>query len=126
MKLWIVLFLIITSILVGGLFMQGSILKTTERLSRDLDRVQEAVKNEQWQEALALRNEISKQWQAQQKSWVPLLHNHDLDVITIHLARLASFLETEQKGDAFAEIAELEIKLLQLHQKEVLTPTNIL
>ncbi len=126
MKLWTVLFLVMITIVVAGLLMQGSILKTTERISQDLDLIQEAVRNDQWQEAMKLRDEIAKEWQIQQQSWVPLLHNHDLDIITIHLARLKSFLETEEKGDALAEIAEMEIQLLQLHQEEVLTLRNVL
>ena len=33
MKLWIVMFLIVVTIVVGGLFLENSILKATDRLS---------------------------------------------------------------------------------------------
>lgn len=126
MKLWIVMLLVMITIVVGGLFLELSILKATDRLSHTLDDVKAAVRNNQWQEALNLRDEIDEKWRLQQRRWGPFIHNHDLDVVTVHLARLKSFLESEDKALALAEVAEMEIHLVQLHKEEVLTWRNIL
>ncbi|HBN94887.1 MAG TPA: hypothetical protein DDZ66_01185, partial [Firmicutes bacterium] len=48
-----------------------------------------------------------------------------LDAVTVHLARLKSFLESEEKASALAELAEMEIQLVQLHKQEVLTLKNV-
>jgi len=125
MKLWIVMLLIMITIVVGGLFLENSILKATDRLSHTLDSVKDAVRNNQWQEALDLHDQVDEEWHLQQDKWSPFIHNTDLASITIHLARLKSFLENEQTGLALAEIAEMEIQLVQLYEQEVLTPKNV-
>ena len=71
MKLWIVMSLVIIAIIVGGLFLQQSILKTTDRISRTLDLIQDAVRNNQWQEALALRDKVDHEWRLQENRWTP-------------------------------------------------------
>jgi hypothetical protein len=125
MKLWIVMFLIVVTIVVGGLFLENSILKATDRLSHTLDLVKDAVRNNQWQEALELHGQVDEKWHLQQDMWSPFIHNTDLASITVHLARLKSFLENKQTGLALAEIAEMEIQLVQLYEQEVLTLKNV-
>ncbi|HAI52261.1 MAG TPA: hypothetical protein DCL99_03075, partial [Firmicutes bacterium] len=51
---------------------------------------------------------------------------HDLETITVHLARLKTFLETADRGHALAELTNIEIQLLQLRQQEVLSLQNVL
>lgn len=125
MKLWIVILVVIIIIAAGGQWLEQSILKTTDHISRDLDAIKEAVRNDQWQAALRLHDQIDGTWVTQQESWSPLIHNHDLDAVTIHLARLRSFLESEERGLSLAEIAEMEIQFVQLYQQEVLTIKNV-
>lgn len=125
MKLWIAMLFVMLAIIAGGMYMEHHILKTTDHLSQSLDLVQEAVRNDQWLDALTLSDQISKTWSKHQKYWGPFIHNHDLDVIAGHLARLKSYLETEEKGSSLAEISVLKIQLVQLHHQEVLTLQNI-
>lgn len=124
MKLWVVMFLITLAIIVGGLFLEQSILKATDDLSHTLDSVKDAVRDNQWQVALDLRNKVDEKWHKQQRIWGPFIHNHDLNTITISLTRLTSYLEHEEKAFALAEISELEVLLIQLHGQEVLTLEN--
>ncbi len=125
MKLWIMMLIVMIIIVAGGLFLQNTILLATNRLSHTLDEVEVAVSNNQWQEALSLRDQIETTWRSLQESWDPFIHNHFLDSITVHLARLKRYLETEHKALALAELAELEIQLVQLHEQEVLTFANV-
>ena len=126
MKLWIVMFVIMIIILAGGLFLEQSILKATDRLSHTLDLVKDAVRDNQWQEALTLRDQIDETWRQRQERWSPFIHNRDLEAVTVFLARLKSFLESEDQALALAEIVELEIQLVQLYKLEVLTLKNVL
>lgn len=125
MKLWIVMFVLMIIIVLAGLFLEQSILKATDRLSHTLDLVKDAIRDNQWQEALRLWDQVDEKWFRQQASWSPFIHNHDLDAVTVHLARLKSFLENEEKASALAELAEMEIQLVQLHKQEVLTLKNV-
>lgn len=126
MRLWIAILAVIVLIIAGGLWLEQSILKTTDHISRNLDLVKEAVRNSQWQTALEMYAQIETTWQMQKEHWTPLIHNHDIERVTIYLARLKGFLESEDQGPSLAEIAEMEIQLIQLHQQEVLTFKNVL
>ena len=126
MRLWMVMFFVMLGIVASGLYLQGSILKTTDHLSHTLDLVQEAVRNNQWHEALRHNHEVDEKWRKEQVKWSPFIHNHDLDVVVGHLARLKNYLETEEKGDALAEISMIKIQTVQLHDQEVLTLHNVL
>ena len=121
MKLWIVMFVLMIIIVLAGLFLEQSILKATDRLSHTLDLVKDAIRDNQRQEALRLWDQVDEKWFRQQASWSPFIHNHDLDAVTVHLARLKS----EEKASALAELAEMEIQLVQLHKQEVLTLKNV-
>ncbi len=126
MKLWIVMFIVLGVIVVGGLSLEQSILKVTDRLCHTMDLIKDAVRSNQWQEALELHNQVDQNWRKQKKYWDPFIHNQDLDVITVHLARLKVFLESNEKAATLAEIVEMDIQLLQLHEQEILTLKNIL
>ncbi|NLM42278.1 MAG: DUF4363 family protein [Firmicutes bacterium] len=126
MKLWIAMFLVLVVIIAGGLYLESAILKTTDQISRTLTSVKAAVRNDQWSEALASVNAIDERWSRCKDVWSPFIHNHDLDTVTLHLARLKAFLETHDKGSALAEITNIEIQLLQVRQQEVLSLQNVL
>lgn len=125
MKLWTAMFFIMIAIIVVGFSLESSILKATDSLSRSLDLVKESVRSARWQEALELWEQIDKTWRVHQEHWNIFIHNDDLDDVTIHLARLKSYLENEEQASSLAEIVEVEIQLVQLHKQEVLTLKNI-
>lgn len=126
MKLWISMLLIMSLIIAGGIVLEQAILKTTNQISRSLDAVKEAVRNDQWSEALKYVEAIEDKWRSVKEVWSPFIHNHDLDVVGLHMARLKMFLETREKGLALAEITNIEIELVLIHQQEVLTLNNVL
>lgn len=125
MKLWIAMFLVILVILIGGICVERSILKTTDSLSHDLDLLQEHVKAKRWPEAKKLCGEIERCWSQRKKTWIPFIHNHELDTISENLTRIVSLLEGEEQNDALVEIAVVKVRLVQLHHQEVLTLQNI-
>ena len=126
MKLWIVMFLVMLLIIVGGSFLEQSILKTTNHFSHSLDSIKESVRNDQWSEAMQQRDGVDQQWSKQKDVWDPFIHNHDLDLVTSHLARLQVFIETHEKALALAEIETIQTQLTQLREQEILTLQNIL
>lgn len=125
MKLWIILLVIIVAIVWGGIVIENSILKTTNQLSHELDSLQEHVKANRWDEARRICRGIDHYWSTQRKLWGPFIHNHDLDVIAENLAHIVSLLDSEEKSDVLAEIAVVKVRLVQLHNQEILTLENI-
>lgn len=125
MKLWVVMLLIMAAITAGGIYMEQSILRATDRISHHLDSVEKHIKGEQWAKARHLCSEIDKDWSAQKELWSPYIHNQELDEIAIQLARLLALLEVEEKSEALAEISVIKVQLVQLHHQEVLTIRNI-
>jgi len=124
-KLWIVMFLVIVVIFVGGIYLERSILKATDKLSHELDTLQAHVKAERWQEANKLCGEIEEYWVRKKKYWHPFIHNHELDTVAECFTRIVSFLDSEEKSEALVEIAVVKVLLVQLHHQEILTLENI-
>lgn len=125
MKLWITMFVVMAIIFAGGVFVEHSILKTTDNLSHELDLLQEHVKGERWQEAQKLCTEIEHYWSRQKELWSPFIHNHELDTIALSFTRIISLLQSMEQGEVLAEIAVVKVLLVQLHHQEVLTLQNI-
>lgn len=125
MKLWVVMLILMILIIVGGVYIESTILKTTDHLSRKLDLIQQEVMNDQWSNAVDLCSQIERAWSEQQDKWSPFIHNHDLDVVANQLARLKAHLTAEEQGSSLAEISTIKIHLVQLHHQEVLTIKNI-
>ncbi|HHY08933.1 MAG TPA: DUF4363 family protein [Firmicutes bacterium] len=125
MKLWIVMFVVMAAIVIGGFYLEKQVLKTTDSLSHDLDQVQRHVKAGRWQEAVTLCRSVGKKWAAQMDAWSPFIHNHELDLIAIALARAVSLLESRDESAALAEITAIKMQLVQMHHQEILTLQNV-
>lgn len=125
MKLWIVMLLVMVTIIVGGLYLEHSILKTTDYLFEALEQVQDHVRGNQWQEAKENFAKLNSDWLKQKEHWSPFIHNHDLDVITGHLVSVFGYLETQETAHILAEINLIKLQLNQLHDQELLSLKSI-
>ena len=125
MKLWVVMFVIMTVIIVSGVKLEHSLLTTTDRVSQSLSTIEEYIRADKWSEAERICRETSQDWGKIIHKWNPFLHNQELDLVAIDLARLLSLLENREKTDALVEIAGLKVQLVQLHHQEILTLQNI-
>ena len=125
MKLWVVMFVIMTVIIVSGVKLEHSLLTTTDRVSQSLSTIEEYIRADKWSEAEKICRETSQDWGKIIHKWNPFLHNQELDLVAIDLARLLSLLENREKTDALVGIAGLKVQLVQLHHQEILTLQNI-
>ena len=100
-------------------------LTTTDRVSQSLSTIEEYIRADKWSEAEKICRETSQDWGKIIHKWNPFLHNQELDLVAIDLARLLSLLENREKTDALVEIAGLKVQLVQLHHQEILTLQNI-
>lgn len=126
MKLWAAMLVVMVLIVLGGYYLESSILKTTDQISRTLNEVKESVRSDQWSAAERSTQKLDERWSACKGVWGPFIHNDDLETVTSHLARLRAFLEAQDKGAALAEITSIERQLVQLRQQEVLNLQNVL
>lgn len=125
MRLWIILLLIIAGIIAAGTYLERSVLRTTDLISHKLDQIQSFVKENHWSKAQTLCEEVDKKWSDQKEAWSPFIHNQELDVVALHLARLLALIENQVQADALAEISVLKVQIVQLHHQEILTLQNI-
>lgn len=125
MRLWVVMLLVMLVIIAGGIFLERSILITTDSISRSLDAIEDYVSNGQWSEAEELCRKIDQDWARQTEVWKPFLHNEELDVVALDVARLLSLLENREKANALLKISVIKVQVVQLHHQEILTLQNI-
>ncbi len=125
MKLWVIMLVVMLAIITGGIFLERSLLQTTDSMSRGLKAIERYVNEGQWQQAEELCRQIDQDWAKQTEIWNPFLHNEELDIIALQLVRLLSLLENREKADALADISVLKVQVVQLHHQEILTLQNI-
>ena len=102
MKLWITMFVVMVIIVVGGLYLENSILKTTNQISHTLNTIKDAVRNDQWSQALQSLDGLTERWSKLKETWSPFIHNHDLqDVHTPSGPASRRYMETAERGSAW-------------------------
>ncbi len=105
--------------------MERSVLRATDSISHSLAIIESCVNDGRWQQAEEICRKIDRDWARQTEVWNPFLHNQELDVVALQLARLLSLLENREKTDSLAEINVLKVQVVQLHHQEILTLQNI-
>ena len=125
MKLWITMFVVMVIIVVRASIRKLHP-KTTNQISHTLNTIKDAVRNDQWSQALQSLDGLTERWSKLKETWSPFIHNHDLQTFTLHLARLKAYMETAERGSALAEITNLELQLIEIQQQEILSLKNVL
>lgn len=125
MRLWLAMLIIMAVVVAAGVYIEQQILKTTDNISTELDLVQKQAEAGAWPEAVRVCQQIEQRWSAQRELWSLFIHNHELDVVALYLARAVSLLQNRDLSAALAEINVIKVQLVQLHHQEVLTLQNI-
>lgn len=90
-----------------------------------VDDLESIVKKENWSSTEAPLKSIVSLWKKVEKRWTIVLDHRETDEIELTLARLKSFVETQEQGSALAELSALRFLLEHIPGKEQLLLHNI-
>jgi hypothetical protein len=99
--------------------------KTSLEMGGLLAEVKEAVQDSNWQLAEIKLKEFNQEWEKWHFWWELLMDHSEVDNISISLAYLQSYLETESPREALAEINAIFDYLKQIPEGEKLTIRNL-
>lgn len=88
-------------------------------------RMEAAVKEGHWQAADTAFQEIKKDWAKLTSTWPMLVHHQEMDRIDDSLAKLKSYLGSQDSKDTLAELYTLIRFIRHIPQKEKFNLQNI-
>jgi uncharacterized protein YoxC len=123
----ILLIAIPLAVIIGlGIFMQGMLDRNADEISKLLDELEKQVNSENWEQADAKLEKISKDWQPVRKKWQAVIDHFEIDRIDDTFSRLKAFVKAEEDEDCLAEIAVLKQTFQHIPEKERMNFSNIL
>lgn len=119
----IIIFLLIA--LISCCFYSGHLLdKVSRQLLTDVNALEILLADKDWEGALALQEQLAKQWDKQQKTWALMLDHQELEKITGSLASLKSRLIHQNYEEAEMELSSLGYLISHVPEKEKFTLEN--
>lgn len=90
-----------------------------------INNLENNIKSESWSDTEIPLKDIVSRWDKVEKSWTIVLDHRETDEIELTLARLKSFINSQEQGDALAELSALRFLLEHIPGKEKLLLRNI-
>ena len=122
------IFLVISVIIFIGfaVWTQNILVSSAADLGQHLDRLESAVKNDNWESAGNRLEALTRVWNENRDIWQILINHEEVDNIDSTLARVKQLVELQEKTDSLAEIAALKLFILHIPEKEALNIVNII
>lgn len=109
-----------------GAFAYYYIADTSNHLAANVAAIEDNARAKQWRQAEINFNSLQARWNRTGSIWTVLLDHQELDNINIALSRLKQLMETRDVPGFRSELAELEMLLKHIPEKEALNLKNIL
>ena len=125
MKVVIFTVLVLFLIVGFGIFAIVSINASASELSQHIDKLEENITRQKWQESQKNAGEISKLWSETKKAWLLFLDHQEIDSIDLSYAKLNKYVETKDWSAALAEVAALKLLVRHIPEISALNLSNI-
>ncbi|ABR50407.1 conserved hypothetical protein [Alkaliphilus metalliredigens QYMF] len=126
MKVVVITIIILIIFFAGSIWLSEYISQSTQKLVEQIEQLDEAIEEENWNEAQNNLNELSKEWEKTKKGWLIFLEHYEIDSIDIVLAKVGRYAALEERETALGELAHLKTLVEHVKEKSRLHITNIL
>jgi len=110
----------------GSYWNSHYIYQSSESLAQRLDRVEEFIQVEKWDEAQQEMAVMEKEWEGTKKWWSVLLHHQEIDNIDISLKRVEKYVLGKNSILGLGELSALRLLVNHISDTETLSLQNIL
>lgn len=83
------------------------------------------INNNNWVQAQQITVQLQKHWNNIQDRWDFYIMHQEIENVEMLLARLASFVFSEDESSSSAELAALDMQLSHIYRKEIFNIQNI-
>lgn len=126
MKSFVVSIIIAAVVISGSLFSTHQIEKVSETLSAENSEITEFLKNEDFEKALRLTEDMEDYVNKKKLSLAIIMDHSDLDKIELSIAELKGYVEGNIRTDALAKCSMLDVLLRHMPKNYNLKIENIL
>lgn len=126
MKLLVALTVLMLLFIVFGVYMQQQILKTASEMREKISDISREINDENWKAAKDSVKSLHKWWNDIQDTWDIFIVHHEIETVEILLARLLSYIKSEEKPSALAELAALDMQFSHIYRNEMFNLQNVL
>jgi len=110
----------------GGFWHSHYIQKSADSLVQRIDRLEEQILLEKWEDGLQEMVRIEEEWEDTKKWWSVLLHHQEIESIDITLKRAEKFVVGKNSLHGIGELSALRLLFEHISDTEILSLQNIL
>jgi len=97
----------------------------SENLSNLITKIENEIKNDNWEEARIIEKQLNDQWKKYEKKWPVVIDHAEVDNISLHLSELAVYLANRDRILASAELSVIKLLVNNIPRKETVIIQNI-
>jgi hypothetical protein len=118
--------IIVTLIILIDIATYNYLNTTSQNFNNTIINIEKDVNNEKWDSAKNKIEKLDKTWKKTNSKWAILIEHNEIDEIDITLAKLKSYIYTNNKNFSLAELKTLNEKFKHIPVSEKLILENIL
>lgn len=126
MKVVAITIIILIAFFFGTVWINQYITNSADHVTNMIDKLDEAITNEDWEAAQVHIKEVSESWDETKSVWQTFLEHYEIDTIDIVLARLKKYVSIEERALSLGAVAELKLLIEHIVDREAFKLTNIL
>jgi len=116
---------ITAAIITVSVFAQKLLFHDSDQLVRSVEKTEEGIKKNDWEQAENQIDQIMRQWEDTKKTWSALVDHQEIDNIDVTVSRLQTLVRSKDDASALQEAAALKKFVGHIPNKEKLTLYNI-
>ncbi len=126
MRAFIISMILLVIIISGSLVFMYLIDKTANEIVSNLEELDAAVKDNDWENAEKQLNEIQEAWKSTEAWMTTLINHNEIDSIKMSLAKLSQYIHYKDTTEYMAESGVLKFLIQHISTRERLSLSNLL
>lgn len=110
----------------GTIWYSDYIHSSADSIVQKLNRVEELIQGEKWQEAEMELGKVEREWEQTKTLWSVLLHHQEIDTIDISLKKVEKYIQGNSSVLGLGELSALRLLVEHISDTESLSLQNIL
>lgn len=116
---------ILAIIIVSGILVVVFLESSSKELVNAMEGIEDGTKNEDWEKVKQDLSLVEDKWSKVKGKWSMLLDHIEVDNIETSLTKMATYVETQEKSLALAELSTLRQFVKHIPRKEAFGLENI-
>ncbi|HHT37353.1 MAG: DUF4363 family protein [Candidatus Wallacebacter cryptica] len=117
--------LIIVFLIAAG-YVTNQTLEFINNYREELKQLRQVMLDQDWHQAQNLVGQLRQKWDGVQDYWDWYIVHEDIENVEVALARLVSFIDSQDLSSGLAELAQLDMHFSHIYRNELFNLQNVL